>query len=119
MRGDVVSVSNGFKLPPRLEMQDLAHEGTHTLMLRGDLDIVSGSALERLAGHVCQSGAACLVVDLSNLDFIDSTGVKAIMVIGRLCEAHGQEFRLIPGPKNVQRIFEVSGLAEELPFRAT
>jgi hypothetical protein len=34
-----------------------------------------------------------------------------------LCEQHGYEFLLIAGPRNIQRMFELTGLLDVLPFQ--
>jgi anti-anti-sigma factor len=106
-------------LASTLEMQEIAAEGTRTLMLGGELDIVNGAELEAAVRAVCAEGATRLVIDMSGLAFIDSTGVKTIIAAGKLCSEHGGELCLIPGPRSVQRIFEVTGLDTRLPFSAS
>lgn len=108
------------QLTPRssaqLEVQALADGAIHTLVLSGELDIASGPELDRTINQLLLNGSTALVIDLRKLRFIDSTGIKSVLEASRLCEEHGQEFRLIPGPKNVQRIFQVTGLDRTLPF---
>jgi anti-sigma B factor antagonist len=99
-----------------LEIQDVVSLGLHTLLLSGELDIVSGGELEAVVRQLCASGSGGVVIDLSKLDFIDSTGIHAIMLAGKLCEHHGRKFGLIAGPKNIQRVFEITGLDKVLPF---
>ncbi|MEA2214608.1 MAG: anti-sigma factor antagonist [Solirubrobacteraceae bacterium] len=97
-------------------MQAVTNEGMQTLILTGELDLASGAELDETIRRLCRTGTAGLVIDLRKLSFIDSTGVKSMLQAGRLCEEHGHEFRLIPGPRNIQRIFEVTGLDRALPF---
>ena len=51
-----------------------------------------------------------LTVDLRELSFLDSTGLRALLQLRTRCEAHGCRLLLIPGPPTVQRAFDVSGL---------
>jgi anti-anti-sigma factor len=54
---------------------------------------------------------------LSKLTLIDSTGLRAVLFAKELSDRHGYEFVLIPGPSHVQRLFELAGLFDVLPFR--
>ena len=65
---------------------------------------------------ISTDGAKSFTLDLSRLTFIDSTGIRAVLAARGLCAACGCEFMLIPGPTPVQRVFEVSGLIDHLPF---
>ncbi len=51
--------------------------------------------------------------------FIDSTGLAAIILANKICERDGHDFWLVPGPRAIQRLFEITGLIEVLPFRET
>lgn len=48
---------------------------------------------------------------------MDSTGLRAILLAEDLCERHDCELVVIPGPAQVQRLFEVTGLSGRLPFQ--
>jgi anti-sigma B factor antagonist len=110
-----VSLS-GPKLTPVLQVRDVVSGGHHTLIVSGELDLVSGAELEAAVRGLCGTDTTGIVIDMSELGFIDSTGVRALVVAQRLCEQHGHEFGLVPGPKSIQRIFEVTGLDKVLPF---
>jgi anti-anti-sigma factor len=57
-----------------------------------------------------------LVIDLRDLSFMDSTGVRLILQAMDTADRHGASFVLIKGPEAVQRALEVVGLAEQLTF---
>jgi anti-anti-sigma factor len=101
-----------------VEIDELTDEGRHTLSLGGELDIASAStlhgAISRMLGRASQGDA--IVLDLSRLMFIDSTGLAEIILTSQLCERDGHEFALVPGPRAVQRLFELTGLLDALPF---
>jgi anti-sigma B factor antagonist len=88
------------------------------LTLGGELDIASVStlhgAVSRMLGRASPGDA--IVLDLSGLMFIDSTGLAEIILTSQLCERDQHEFGLVPGPRAVQRMFELTGLIEALPF---
>ena len=91
-------------------------DGRHTLVLSGELDVASFGVLKRPLCQIGADGATSFTLDLAGLTFIDSSGIRAVLAARALCAAHGCEFRLIPGPARVQRVFEVSGLIDHLPF---
>jgi anti-anti-sigma factor len=100
-----------------LEMEARVDGNEHRLVLSGELDLASADQLETAIREVCSIRAISLVLDLREVTFIDSSGLRAVIVAGQLCEQHGHGFALIPGPPEVQRLFELTGVAENLPFR--
>jgi anti-sigma B factor antagonist len=103
--------------PDPFNIQENRQGDRYTLALTGELDLASVPALDALAARLCADGASEVVFDLRRLTFIDSTGLSAILSSMRLCEEHLCNFWLIPGPRSVQRLFELAGLLERLPFR--
>lgn len=86
-----------------------------TLVLGGELDLVSAGELEAIAARLCTEEIAELVIDLRGLTFVDSTGLRAILTCWDLTSGRCA-FLLIPGSRSVQRLFEVTGLVDRLPF---
>jgi anti-anti-sigma factor len=93
--------------------------GMHTLTLTGELDRASAHTLEAAIERLCEAGTAAITLDLSRLDYIDSTGVAVVAFRSGLCQRRGYEFALIPGAWFIQRAFELAGLVEQLPFVST
>lgn len=100
-----------FRIEHRSEGMD------HTLLLAGELDLATCPALDAEIQTLCTDGAAEIVLDLRDLSFIDSTGLRTILNGKALCEEHGCGFFLTSGQTQVQRLFAVSGLLGHLPFR--
>lgn len=101
-----------------LEIDELIDGKRHTLVLGGELDIASAATLHGAIARVLATGTAgsAITLDLSGLIFIDSTGLAEIILTGQLCDRDGYEFALVPGPRAVQRLFELTGLIDALPF---
>jgi len=79
----------------------------------GDLDLASIEAFEEVAGSA--TGDAGIVIDLSGVRFIDSSGIHAV---GRARMANaergvGVELVVAPGSA-VERVLDMSGLSDEL-----
>jgi anti-sigma B factor antagonist len=89
-------------------------EGAITLTLRGELDLVSVPALEQAMEGQAQQDVELIVLDLRGLEFMDSTGLHALLRITNSSHDSGRRFALIRGPDQVHRLFELTGLAETL-----
>jgi anti-sigma B factor antagonist len=101
---------------PPFELQDIVSEGMHTLVMSGELDMATTPDVEAFIVE-CAASARGLTLDLSKLTFMDSTGLGLVLTAQRLCHVSGADFALIPGPRQVQSVFEVTGLLDQLPFQ--
>lgn len=105
-------------LPPTgIDIEQQGQDGSYTLLLRGELDIASVPSLEGAMMRLSTHETRAVTLDLSKLVFIDSTGLAAIVLASKICENNGYRFALIPGSSAVQRLFELTGLIDVLPFR--
>jgi anti-sigma B factor antagonist len=99
---------------------DFAAVPTHTgravtLALSGELDLVSSPALTGTISDLAgSSGLELIIVDLRGLVFMDSTGLHAVIQAQQEVQEAGQRFALIRGPEQVQRLFELTGVADAL-----
>jgi anti-sigma B factor antagonist len=84
------------------------------LSLYGELDIASAPELEKQVKRLQWDGASSIVLDLSGLDFIDSTGLHVLARAQRRSGDGG--LTLLRGPRTVHRVFELTGMDELLPF---
>ena len=88
----------------------------HTVRLEGELDLATAEQLEHELLRVEGSDALTIVLDLSALQFIDSTGVRLIIQAHARSRADSQRLALLRGPRAVQRVFELTGILDRLPF---
>ena len=100
-----------------VDVEEIAHGDRYTLVLSGELELGSAKTLQDAVARVCARKPSSLTMDLSKLMFIDSTGLAAIILASKICERDGHDFFLIKGPRAVQRLFEITGLIDVLPFR--
>lgn len=87
-----------------------------TVTLWGELDIASAAVLEAEVMVAEQLGARSITIDLSGLDFLDTSGLHAILAAHARCLHHGRELTLLRGPAQVQRIFELTRTHRSLAF---
>ena len=94
-------------------------EGLFVVALAGDLDIATAAELPpRLAG-IPVNAAVRVVVDVSGLAFIDSSGLNALVIGARAVEAEGGRM-VVAGPsEHIARVFEVVRLADSVEVEAS
>ena len=86
----------------------------HVIELSGELDLDGAPQLEEELRSAESGDATAIVVDLSGLEFIDSTGIRLLVLAAeRLPEGR---LSLLRGPAQVHRVFELTDLADRLPF---
>lgn len=88
----------------------------HTIALEGELDLATAEDLQRELLRVEGSDALSIVLDLSALEFIDSTGVRLLLQASARSRANSNRLALLRGPRAVQRVFELTGILDRLPF---
>jgi anti-sigma B factor antagonist len=103
----------------RLSIQTSVSEDRHLFVLGGELDIGSAPMLEGTLAEACAAGAKEVVLDMAGVEFIDSSGLSAIVRGKMLCEEHGCSYCLTPAQRPVQSMFEVTGVVDRLHFRDT
>jgi anti-sigma B factor antagonist len=89
-----------------------------TLSLAGELDMANAATLEAELDRAADAGAAPITVDMRELEFIDSTGIAALVAAHRrLNDRGGERVRLVRSKASaVQRVMDLTGLDAELPF---
>jgi anti-sigma B factor antagonist len=78
---------------------------------RGDIDL-STLAKATAALDGARAGARSLILDLREVGFMDTSGLRLVIEEQRRAAATGYHFAVIPGPRRVQRLFEIAGLAD-------
>lgn len=84
------------------------------LSLRGELDISSAPRVEKELSRLEAPGPATLVFDLTELEFMDSTGLRIVVSGDARARQRGGRFAVVRGPEAVQRIFRITRLDERL-----
>jgi anti-sigma B factor antagonist len=96
----------------RLEVRN---EGRATVIaVRGELDLASSPALQEELDRVAASDAQMLIIDLRELDFMDSTGLSVLVRAHQRIEEQGRQLAMVRGPQQVQRLLSLTGVADRL-----
>jgi len=96
------------------ELSTEMNETTVRLVLTGELDIASAGRLERELEQVEQTVPAVLVLDLRELRFMDSTGLRIVLSADARAREQSRRLVVVQGPEPVQRLFHMTRLDERL-----
>jgi anti-anti-sigma factor len=82
----------------------------------GELDLATSRQLADAIRDLRRSGVTHLILDLRRVSFIDSSGLRVALDLHTAALDDGLRLELLPGPPHVQRIFELTGTCDQLPF---
>jgi anti-sigma B factor antagonist len=102
---------------PKLDFETTRNGTVAVVRPTGELDL-SGAAvveaeLDRLADD---PGLATVILDLRGLEFMDSSGLRLVVVADMRARDAGRRFALIRGDETVHRVFEITRMSERLEF---
>ena len=83
---------------------------------RGEIDLATVARVRRKIDELAAAGCERVVLDLRGVTFMDSTGLHLGLDADAAARAGGWELLIIEAPGRVQRVFEITGLRDRLPF---
>jgi anti-anti-sigma factor len=86
--------------------------------LSGELDLAGAAALEQELARLEAESPDAVVLDLRDVGFMDSSGLRVIAVASQCAEQRGRRLALVPGSDQVMRVFEITRIHERLDFVA-
>jgi anti-anti-sigma factor len=85
--------------------------------LAGELDLSSALVFEEELRRIeTETKPSLIVLDLSSLKFMDSTGLRLILSAHARALNHGRKLAIVEGGEAVRRIFKLTGVLERLNF---
>jgi anti-sigma B factor antagonist len=84
------------------------------IAVSGELDLASSPALQEELDRVAASDSELLIIDLRELDFMDSTGLSVLVRAHQRAEEQGRRLAMVKGPQQVQRLLNLTGVADRL-----
>jgi anti-sigma B factor antagonist len=102
--------------PSQFETQSELELDSGRLTLTGELDIATLPRAEDAVRAMLGRGVHDLIIDLTRLTFIDSSGLRLFIVLCDRAGAEGWTLGLIPPPSQALMVFQISGAYENLPF---
>lgn len=100
----------------QLTLREYREGDVHTIALTGELDLSNAAEVERALLHAEATDASTILVDLSELQFMDSTGIRLLVAADARSRADSARLRLTRPPAQVFRVLCIAGIDRLLPF---
>jgi anti-anti-sigma factor len=97
-----------------LEVKTEDRNGLVHVALVGELDLSTVAKVQDELRRIEADSPATVVVDLSKLTFLDSTGLRCIVTADERAREEGRRMVVVRGPDPVQRVFAITRLEERL-----
>ena len=97
-----------------LNVETEDHGSQVRIALRGELDLSTVSRVEDELRRAEASAPPVVVLDLSALSFLDSTGLRTIVTADQRARKSGRRLAIVKGPDTVHRVFTITRLDERL-----
>ncbi|MGN6187412.1 MAG: STAS domain-containing protein [Conexibacter sp.] len=105
----------GFQAGELFEMAE-RHDGAATVLaLNGELDFGTVRPVQARLAELRDAGEPT-VLDLDELTFMDSTGIRLVLTACEDAERTGWEFHVTRGSERVRRVFEAAQVIDRLPY---
>jgi anti-sigma B factor antagonist len=114
--GEVFVVGRPGVNPGELQVTVTGAEPEYEVRLLGELDMSTAAQLREELLRLASDGATMVTVDLSELAFVDSTGLSVLITgLKRLRQQGGDLVLRSPSP-GTRRVLEITGLTEVFPI---
>jgi anti-sigma B factor antagonist len=94
-------------------------DGEAHLALTGEFDMASSFDVEGVIADVLSRSCTRLIVDLSGVRFIDSSGISELVKLHAALQAGGTTLSTLAPNPTTYRIFELCGLVDQLQVTAS
>lgn len=92
-------------------------DGTATISLSGEVDVYTSPRVKQEIVDLLNQGVSRLVVDVSQVEYLDSTGLGVLIGGLKRAREHEGDLRLICDNPRILRIFEITGLTKIFEFK--
>jgi anti-sigma B factor antagonist len=108
----------GGPAPGSIAIERLTDAQGVVVALHGELDLATARELELHLREIEATHPGRLLIDLTDLEFMDSTGLAVMIRAHQSAQTNGHRLAFRPGPPQVQRLFELTGMLDRFTFEA-
>ncbi len=97
-----------------------SRSGDYTVVaVSGEVDIYSAPQLDAVLSELIAAGQVALVVDLTEVGFLDSTGLGVLVKALKRCREANGSVAVVTQGERVLRVFAITGLDAVIPVHPT
>ncbi len=102
-----------MQLPPDFSVTRRRADGAVVVVPTGEIDLATVELLQAEI-DAAATEATRVVLDLREVTFMDSAGLRLVVHSVRALEADGATLAIVRGPSEVQRVFDLVGLDDRM-----
>jgi anti-sigma B factor antagonist len=106
VEGETLSDIGGVSLNARIREV----RGVPVVELEGEIDLSTSAVFKETVYEVIESGRIDIVIDLSGLEFMDSTGLGVLVAALKKTSTEGGSIKLICDKRSILKVFTITGL---------
>ena len=92
-------------------------EGSNIVVsVKGRMDAVTAPEFEKAVQELVGQGEALFVIDLADLDYISSAGLRSILALAKKLKTSEGSLRLAALQDTVKEVFDISGFSSIIPI---
>jgi anti-sigma B factor antagonist len=88
--------------------------GAWVVAASGELDLRTSPELEERLDRVWRAGAELVILDLRQIEFMDSTGLRVLLAAHQRAQETSRRFALVRGADQVERVLTLTGVRDLL-----
>ena len=103
-------------MPQEFGVEVTRDDRVSTVRVRGEIDLAAAERLEQALQSVQDEPSEITILDLREVTFLDSTGLRTITSADARARKDGHELRIVRGSDQVQKLLHVTGMDKILPL---
>jgi anti-sigma B factor antagonist len=103
-------VAADYPIPETFSVRTEQLRDAAVVIPTGELDLATAPALEEALQRGFDGDAAHVVLDLRELEFIDSSGLRTLLTARRQADLADKQFSLVAGHRGLERTLEIAGV---------
>ena len=112
-RGYAIST---MELRQKMEIQTMQRNDASIVNVFGRIDVDTCQQFESSLNGLLENGSRNVIVDLKDLEYISSAGLRAVLSVAKLLKGLGGVLKLCGARGPVKDVFLVSGFSQMLPW---
>src|SRR6266508_2726668 len=102
-----------------LEVEIGQRHGRSVIALRGEIDVYTAPRLREALIDQVEAGASDILVDMTRVEFLDSTGLGVLVGGLSRVKATGGSLEIVATDDKILKIFDITGLSKVFPIHAS
>ncbi|MGC9194608.1 MAG: STAS domain-containing protein [Syntrophobacteraceae bacterium] len=92
-----------------MDLNSYKHDRFFVVRVGGRMDATTAPQFEKSCLESIEQGESCVLVDLKDLEYMSSAGLRSILVVGKKLKSSGGALSFSSLTPNVQHVFSISG----------